>query len=242
MAELNCVIEKTFGTLDLYYRYEETSGSVVADTSNYSNTGTASRTNILNNTGGKFGNKAVFVAASSDNIFFGTAIKPTGPFSVGSWVNATTNGTPYGVMQITSQNPNEAGFRCEISSTGVLNFSLGNNTGNAGTSLPVANSTGTVTDGNWHLVGYTYDGTTMRNWINGTIDGTGTVTAGFNPAYAASPTARVGCVNFSGSNVRFFNGSMDDTFMFIGTALGSSSWTKLYSGGCDISQIMTGEI
>lgn len=236
MAELNCTaIKNTAGTLKLYYRYSETSGTVLTDSSGNANSGTASRTNILNNSGGKFGYGGVFVAASSDVITLGTTsdIKPTGAFTVGAWVKNVSNGTAMGIFQVDSQNPNEAGFRCEISDAGVLNFNMGQNTGISGTHVQSANSTGTVNNGSWNLVGFTSDGTTMRNWINGTIDGTTTITSGFVLAYDTTTYARVGAINFTGTDVRFYGGTIDDTFLFNGTALGSTQWTKLYSGYCD---------
>jgi hypothetical protein len=82
----------------------------------------------------------------------------------------------------------------------------------------------------------------MKNWINGTMDGTANVSAGFAPAYAATTYARVGCVNFSGANTRFYNGTIDDVFLVNGTAIGSTDWTQLYSGACDLGGLLGCEI
>lgn len=217
----------TDANLKLYYKFSETGGTSVTDSSGNSNTGTASNASILNNIGGPFGNKATFVAASSNNVTITDAasLKPTGNFSVVCWVRTTS--TSDGVFFASySQNSNPAGIRFQlVGASGKLYSIIGDNAGNA----PDALGNTAMNDGKWHHCAVTWDGSNFRIYLDGLLDKTQANSTA--PAYAGTNYVRVGSRSLSGTDGLFFDGDLDDLALFNGTVLSQAQINALYIKG-----------
>lgn len=213
-----------------YWRFEETTGTNAADSSENSHDGTASRTNILNNASGQFGNMAVFASASSDAISITdhADLKPTGAFSIGAWIKTSTIGAQQTILQSYSQNTNVAGILLNIGSADNKAYLLsGKNNGTTdGTHYKQVSSAITVTDGSWHFIVGVWDTAKLLIYIDGAYSNSVAWTSA--PVYAATNYVRIGCRNNSGSNTEFFNGSIDDAFILNGVALSAEQIRELY--------------
>ena len=88
-----------------------------------------------------------------------------------------------------------------------------------------------VFDGNWHHVAGTYDGTTVRLYLDGVEQGTGTVTAG-NLKYGLSTTNDLffGRFNSPGFCALTFNGEIDEVEIF-SRALTAAEVRDLFEAG-----------
>lgn len=227
--ELNSTLLKNSEYLKGYWRFEETSGVTAVDSSGNSHDGTASRTNILNNASGKFGNMGVFAAASSDEILITdhNDMKPTGAFSVGAWIKTTTTAAQQTILSSYSQNINMAGFVFRVSATtGLLTFFSGKNSGTGGSDYGIVSSTVSVGDNAWHYVIGTWDTAKLSIYIDGVFSNS--IAWANAPVYAATNYVRVGCRNNTGTNLEFFNGSLDDVFLLNGKALSLDEIEMLY--------------
>lgn len=217
--------------LKLYFRFEETSGTTVNDSSAAGNNGTASRSNILNNASGKFGKKGVFVSASSDKITITNAasLRPTGAFTIGYWMKTSTTGTVMVPVQFWSANTAQAGITNYVNSNKMY-FRSGKNTGtSSGTDFQEVPTTTTITDGYWHFIVCTWDGNNLKIYCDGRLEGTQAWTNA--PAYAATTYIRVGCANDTGTDNSFWNGDLDDLFLLNGVALDAGTIRALYGSG-----------
>ena len=224
-------------TLKLYYRFSETSGTTVNDSSTGGHNGTASRTNILNNSGGVFGNKGVFERASTDRVTITdhADLKPTsGGFTVGGWIKrAAASGVEE--MIFTSWNGLSsvyAGILLSINPNGTIRIASCKNTGlTQGTDWQAASSATAITDTTtFHLVIGVWDGSQLKVYIDGSPDGT-PVNWANAPAYKATNYVRLGdFVNQTGSEADSFGGSVDDFFLFNGKALSPTEISNYYNG------------
>lgn len=214
-----------------FWRFEETSGTNANDSSGNSHTGTASRSNILNNASGKIGLKAVFAAASSDKITIvdHADLKPTGNFSISVWFLTSTTGTYKMLFQSYALGSSKvAGIRARIESDNKLYFSSGKNSGlSVGTDWQQKATTGTYCDGNWHNVICTWDGSNLNIYMdNGAVQQVAWVNA---PAYQATNYVRIGTECETGSDSNYFNGSIDEVILWNGVALSSKEVAQVYS-------------
>ena len=141
--------------------------------------------------------------------------KPTGNFTVGTWVKGT--GNSQFLMQSMYFGAAYGGWYVQLKSTGAIQFFSGRNNGTThAVNWDTADSTGTVNDGNWHWVVCVWDGSYLRIYIDGTPDGS---TSWANaPGYNATNYVRIGCECDTGSNTAFFAGNLDETFIVNGTA------------------------
>jgi hypothetical protein len=164
---------------------------------------------------GKFGNGAIFNGTTSKIVLTdNTLLKPTGAFTIGMWFKTNATGARKFLFQSYSINTNIAGFVCEIRADGKLNFLIGNNTG-AGIVSEISGTT-TVTDNNWHYVVFTYNNNYAQIYLDGKLEGSG---YSLNPVYGATNYIRIGCANYSGSDLYFMNGQMDDIYFINGYVL-----------------------
>jgi hypothetical protein len=96
----------------------------------------------------------------------------------------------------------EREFSTLLLSTGVIEYSITFD----GSSEQFFSGSTTLTAGTWYHMALTYDGTTMRAFINGAVDGTnsvsGTIYSGFSDLYMG--------VREEGSLTRYFNGNLDE--------------------------------
>jgi len=93
--------------------------------------------------------------------------------------------------------------------------------------VALVQSTSTITDTNWHHVGYTYDGTNAKFYLDGALDRT--VAAG--AFTAASATITIACnKSTAGAAKAFWNGTLDQVAYYPGV-LSSGDFTTLYNSG-----------
>ncbi len=215
-AELNNSYLKN-SSLKVYYRFEESSGTTLSDSSGTGNNGTASRSNILNNAGGKYGKKATFVRTSSDRV---TISSPTGiptgssAFTVAGWIKPSAYDDAMTVYGWGTGGTGLANaFRLKSSGgNGVIHFFW-----NKDLSVNVSG----LTDGNFHHFAVTYGGggQARRIYIDGSQVATDTPT-GVN---VSSSDIAVG-----GFSADYFNGDIDD-FAIWNVELTASQIAQLYS-------------
>jgi len=134
------------------------------------------------------------VAASSHHLTLvnHADLRPTGAFSIGIWLNTSITGTFKSVFQSFNYASNIlAGFDLLITSGNKIKLQSYKNTGEVeNTDYKFAESTTSITDGNWrHLMG-TWDGSNLKMYVNAVLEAT---TAWANaPAYQATNYVRVG--------------------------------------------------
>lgn len=186
-----------------------------------SNNGVA--TNVtFNAANAKFGSYgAGFNGATSKIVITDAAnLKPTGNFTIGAWVKSTSSNQM--VFQSYSLNPNRAGIFLYMDAAGKMRLYSGRNTGvTQGTDFEIAQGATVINDGSFHFVVGTWNGTTLKVYVDGLLDGS---TSWSNaPAYAATNYVRIGCQNETGVDVILWNGSIDEVFLINGYALGETN-------------------
>jgi len=150
--------------------------------------------------------------------------KPTGNFSISGWIKTSTDADG-AIFSSYSQNPNRAGISMRVDnvSNSIVLLS-GDNAGGFGSYTSTTN----IIDNAWHFIVGTWDGITLRIYIDGTQEGTGTAYA-VAPAYAATNYVRVGARNLTGTDTLFYTGLLDDIALWNGKALSASEITSLYT-------------
>lgn len=227
--ELNSTLLKNSEYLKGYWRFEETSGVTAVDSSGNSHDGTASRTNILNNASGKFGNMGVFASASSDEILITdhNDMKPTGQFTVGAWINTSTTSTYKTIFSSwAAASSKYGGIHFYISNGNQIAINSGKNTGTTlATDFQASTGTTNICDGNWHFVIGSWDSSYLNVYVDGKLEKS---TAWANaPAYQATNYVSIGsCYNPTKSYL--MNGSLDDVFLINGKALSDDEIEMLY--------------
>lgn len=227
---------KDLAELDFYYRFEETSGTTVNDSSGNANNAVASRSNILNNPGGLYGNKAVFVAASSDKITLTnpTALNGLSKLSIAFWAKPTTLTANTGfVNRSTGGSNNQFTFGSQNNDT--VQFSIATSPSDWFGTYATAPAGTIDISGLWRHYVLVYDGTASGNanrlkfyfdgalqplTFNGTIPATlTTITQDLIIAQRASAEA--------GS---YYNGEMDDFAILPAYALSAEQVKELSQG------------
>lgn len=220
-AELTKTVLKDNANLKAYYRF--TAGSLLVDSSGNNNTLT--NTTAVTEGTGKHDGGAAFDGSHYLNIASNAGINPTGttPFSVGCWFQ-TTSTSEKGIISKGLNSGSTIQWGLHINSAETIAFYTNNN-GAWGTAQTTLSKTGwTIGTNTWyHIVG-TYDGTTMRLYLNGVHE-----------VSSAAP----GVVNKTGDLYigSFYNtsgyklsGLVDDAFLLNGTALSADQIKELYEG------------
>jgi hypothetical protein len=207
-------------SLKAYYRFE--SGALTTDTkSNHPLTAVGTPTE----TTGKFGGGVALASVSSQaySISDHSDLKPTGAFTIGAWIKTSTTGANQNIFQSYNNSPSDIGIQLRVSNTNVVTFIIN--------ATPISSTT-TVTDGNWHYILATYDGTTMRIYIDGVLASSGASSA---PTFNATNYPMIGCRKYGATTDIFFNGSIDEVFLLNGTALSATEVSYFYNkGGYDL--------
>jgi len=156
-------------------------------------------------------NYAMALSNSSSQAFTiidASSLKPTGSFTIEAWIK-TTDTSDQVIFQSKSENTAIAGINLYVDASGKLAGRLGKNTGTTvNTDWKVIGGTSSLRDGIWHHAAYTYDGTTMKLYVDGVEEGT--ATPGFNAVYAGTNYVRIGAWNDTGANFSFFSGYIDE--------------------------------
>lgn len=149
-----------------------------------------------------------------------SCISGTGDFTIAVWIKTSTAGRLIASKRAGVTENGQWNF--SISGTGNLLFWDYN--GSAFQFLTSGESTNTVTDGNWHLVGFSRIGTAGTYWLDGAANGTKTALS--NLSYSTT-VVRFGSDPYSGT---FFNGAQDEAGVW-NRALTSAEITSLYNAG-----------
>ncbi len=213
----------------LFWRFSETSGSSVADSSGNANTGVASGTYTRNTTPGAFANDSdpaiTFTASGSGKV---VGASPTGipsgtaSRSVEAWFKTTTTTqqalTSYGC---TTSGGCAAGHNFGffvLSANQLMTWGWGGGEDLTFSTTPV---TSNIADGNWHQAVETYNGTTnsMTVYLDGVSLGSQTPTTALNTVAPGTQGFNVGVavpVDDASNGGKYFNGSIDDVSVYSG--------------------------
>ncbi len=216
----------------LYYKFDEGSGSTVLDAvgSNdgtvFGSTWTASVPAAL-----PFTNPYSMYFDGGDYVDAGDIVDLTTDFSVSAWVNPDSLGTD---RQIISRGYDGTNTQWELKTTtagGNVSFQSWQS------GIVGVESIGVPPAGQWtHVVG-TYDGTTWRIYLDGSLD---------NSAVAAGPvhtnrTVVVGAVDTPTGFRQNWEGSLDDVRVYDRT-ISDSEIADLYAGLCDAPPTCAGQL
>ena len=180
----------------LLLHMNETSGSSVSDASGNGNNGTATGTAIAD---GRFG-KARLFGSAGDSISIPN--KPwlnlaTG-FTIECWVKRTGNPSDFEVV-FAKRSPAGENYGLYLGPSGAVRFQFTQGYGN----LIYLDGSSAVTDGQWHHIAGSYDGVTMKVFIDGVVQTTRPQAGNVD---VTVPTVSVG----NSSNGYLFHGTADE--------------------------------
>lgn len=216
-------------TLKAYYRFE--SGALTTDSSGEAHT--LSAVSDPAEIAGKYGGGVDLDSNDGYTITDHADFKPTGSFSVGAWFK--TSGVAVDRMIFQSFNYNGTvlgGIIFSISSPNLYLISY-RNTGNVlGTDYQRIISSATVDDGAWHFGVGTWDGSSLRLYLDGASAATA-VTWANAPGYRTPNYVRVGVQTDDRggppANLSFFTGTLDEVFFINGRALSAGEVYNLWN-------------
>ena len=193
-----------------HWKFDEGSGTSVADSSSNSNTGT-----LTNMTGNEWTTGPVGGALNFDGVddyvlvSHDSSLNATSALSVAFWIK-TTNSQQHVVSKSLAHSGSEAddSFGLRIHSDGAPAIQISN-----GTDVPMLYSSQAITDGAWHHVAYVFDRPTSKFYIDGAYDGSGSYTSFDYDLHITTEDVYIGAsdtVNFSGGPYNFLDGSLDD--------------------------------
>jgi len=218
-------------SLGALWHLDESSGTTAVDTSGNANHGTI---NGADRTSGRFG-RALRFDGIDDSVFIApsTTLESTA-VTVESWVRGSTS--PGAFKHIISQGA----YRCEVASYGL---STG---GNGGLAFYVSNGSDdelaisplappVIWNGAWHHVAGTYDGTTVRLFVDGVEVGAGTaatIPIGYGLPNPASQLGAFGggcLLNWAGDldEPRIWGRALSATELAASAAMGNPSTTTI---------------
>lgn len=149
-------------------------------------------------------------------------LKPTGAMTLAAWIK-TTSGSLQQVVATDEPWGTGHGYSLLTGYSTSISFALGN----AG--AHIVNATTPVTDGSWHLVVATWDGTTQKIYVDGSGTAEDSATTS-GPIVYGSTTPLIGADNLSGLAANFFNGSIDEA-LIKNTAISGADVTAMYNAG-----------
>lgn len=149
------------------------------------------------------------------------AYKPTN-FTISAWVKTTASGYQE-VFESYNQSGTPAGFEFRQNGAGI-ELVVGN-----GGAFTITSGVRTINNGVWNHVTGTYDGATVRLYVNGLLDTSGANATGV--AYTGDTRVRIGVNNYTGATETYwFNGAIDEVG-FWNRALTAAEVDELYNKG-----------
>ena len=182
------------------YGFNEGSGTMVADASGNGNNGTISGATWTNS--GKYGSALVFKGTNAlVTVSNSTTLQLSAAMTLEAWVNPTTVGNAFGDV-IYKGNDN---YYLEATSPGVGEPGGG---GTFGSSDVILYGTAALAVNTWSHVAVTYDGGTLRLYVNGTE-----VASQIQPGAILTST---NALQIGGDNLynQFFNGMIDEVRIY----------------------------
>jgi hypothetical protein len=173
-------------------------------------------------TAGKFG-KSLLFNGTGDYVDAGNpaVLRSSGPITVSAWVRVASLSTGPNFVSKTVNNFTDGWLLYYDSGTGKLTFRLQRG---GGSYSDAQASPSLVTDGKWHLLTGTYDGTTLSLYVDGSLQGH---LAAANYAPDTSRDLTVGANSDTHTNLT--SGSIDDVRIY-SRALSASEISTLYQG------------
>jgi len=169
-------------------KLNENTGTIATDNSGNVNTGTL--TNSPTWTTGKIGSALNFTD-SYVNIPSSTSLNTiTGAITLSSWIKASANTANSTIIErwLYGTGVNQRSFILYVGSNGTISFGLSND----GTSANAKwlTTTATITRDVWTYVTATFDGTTMKIYLNGALSTS--VAAGFSTIFVPTGNVHIG--------------------------------------------------
>ncbi len=204
-----------------YWPFDSVSGTMTPDMSGNKNNGTTVNSPTL--VTGKIGQALSFNGSSGVSV----SSFAINTLTISAWIRTTqvvgSSGSAQIINRDTTGGNNSRDWQFRMQGSPAVPTIILFNTG--GTIAGVAAST-TVNDGKWHLVTATWDGSTIRMYVDGKVSGnptsfSGTLNSG-SPLLFAEASGATG-----GSN---FNGSIDDVRIY-NRALSAFDIQQLYHEG-----------
>lgn len=204
-----------------YWRLGEASGTTMGDASGNGRSGTYVASPSLGTTGlvtGDTDTAATFTAASSQygEVTAASWMNSLSAITLVAWIKPSAT-TAVGVVSRDLTGANGP-WRLRLSGN-VFQFLLWH------PSLTVLSTTGTLTAGTRYHVAATYDGATMKTYLNGSPDGSSAQTGALNAS--DNPNLRIGAYGSAGE---YFSGVIDEV-AFYGTALSAAAISADYAAG-----------
>ena len=136
------------------------------------------------------------------NVPNSASLNITGPITLEAWIKTNSNVTQQGIIERYNWSTvDDGGYGLRLSSSGKLQFFTQRNS----SAYDILTGSTTVTTGVWHHVAGVFDGTQMRIYLNGVLDGSKASTLA--PA-AGTVSLKIGA---RGNDVAYtFNGLIDE--------------------------------
>lgn len=178
---------------------------------------------------GKFGQGAGFNGTSSlMSINSNAGLSPV-KFTVMAWIKTSAAGAYREIFESYYQNTTIAGFEFRMDNANKLQLVSGNNTNQIlGSGYQQVSSTKSINDGVWHFVTGTSDGTNLKVYIDGNLDGTQAWAN--DPVYdSGNNRVRIGVNNYGGdTHVSYWSGSIDEVCL-VSSALTAKQIRQIYA-------------
>jgi hypothetical protein len=183
----------------------------------------------IDESGGGSGNTGTFnLQQNTDDLWFGRVYNPTLGLNLGGAIddiriyNRALSSTDVTALYAYDGVVAKTNVPYALSTVNGGEFLIKN-----GASTYTVDSSVSVADGKWHLLSGTYDGTTMRIYVDGVQKGSGTSFSGNLPTQAGN--VRIGA-DYQTTPANFFTGNIDDTRIY-NRALSAGEVKQLYNMG-----------
>ncbi len=189
------------------WKLDEGQGTTVADSSGNGNNGTLFGN--VNWTNGVTGSALDFVdGASGVHISDNSALEPASAVTVSAWIaHASSPGAYRYIVAKGANGCHAASYGLYTGPNGGLEFYISRQQGIVYATSPDAGTR--VWDGRWHLAVGTFDGTTLRLYVDGVEAGSGTVYPG-NLQYALANSNDLYIGDYPGCSTLGFQGNIDE--------------------------------
>jgi hypothetical protein len=192
--------------LGAFWHLDESAGTAAVDSSGNANHGTIDGADHI---AGRFGNALRFDGVSDKVLIPESASLKPAEVTVEGWVRSSTSPGP--VRYIVAQGART----CEAASYGLYTGAGGGlafyiSTNNASLFSVSPEAPATVWDGAWHHVAGTYDGATVRLYVDGTQVGTGTSTTIPIGYGLPNPNGRLGSFGGTCNPELAYGGDLDE--------------------------------
>jgi hypothetical protein len=207
-----------------WWTFDEGSGTVAQDASGNGNDGVVS--GPAEWTQGYFGSALSFDGGTARvHVDDGSPLEPKSSVSVAAWVNSSTaQGTDKYIIAKGASSCSAASYGLYTGLNGGLRFYVSQNNGGSFTLSPDAGSR--VWNGGWHFVVGTYDGSSVRLYVDGRQVGDGTPMSGAIDYKYADNDLFIG--HYNGCSALDFKGAIDEPQVW-SRALSSSDVGSAYS-------------